>query len=135
MSYVNVLSRRSLCVGCTLFPSRQSGRVVFLSLTQAAAALSDTQRQRKERWWKVILFLPSLAGRKGGGRKQSLTLFYLQCQQRWQPTDMTKPICKRCFKAVKTKGANTTNLAKHLSDRHPDLYKEVKERQARECDR
>uniref|UniRef100_A0A671QLV8 HAT C-terminal dimerisation domain-containing protein n=1 Tax=Sinocyclocheilus anshuiensis TaxID=1608454 RepID=A0A671QLV8_9TELE len=40
------------------------------------------------------------------------------------PKDTSKPICKSCYRAVLTKGANTSNLAKHLKDRHPDLYKE-----------
>ncbi|KAL1250025.1 hypothetical protein QQF64_021030 [Cirrhinus molitorella] len=47
-----------------------------------------------------------------------------------KPTDITKPICKKCFNPTQAKGANTSNLAKHLADRHPDLYKEFKEKQA-----
>ena len=41
--------------------------------------------------------------------------------------DLQKPICKRCFRAVTTRGGNTTNLAKHLKDLHPDLFKDLKE--------
>ncbi|KAL6456345.1 hypothetical protein MHYP_G00348880 [Metynnis hypsauchen] len=44
-----------------------------------------------------------------------------------KPKDMNKPVCKRCFRNISTKGANTTNLAKHLEDRHADLYKEFQE--------
>ena len=35
-----------------------------------------------------------------------------------------KPLCKRCYRGLQTKGGNTSNLAKHLKDRHPDLFKE-----------
>ena len=42
-----------------------------------------------------------------------------------KPTDTTKPVCK----SVMTKGANTSNLAKHLADRHADLFKQFKELQ------
>ena len=37
-----------------------------------------------------------------------------------------KPLCKRCYRGLQTKGGNTSNLAKHLKDRHPDLFKEFK---------
>jgi len=51
-----------------------------------------------------------------------------------KPTDTYKPVCKRCFKCTQAKGANTSNLAKHLADKHPDILKEFKERQVSECD-
>lgn len=35
-----------------------------------------------------------------------------------------KPVCKRCHCAFQTEAGNTTNLVKHLKDRHPDLFKE-----------
>ena len=46
-----------------------------------------------------------------------------------KPTDTTRPVCKRCFKSVLPKGANTSNLVKRLADRHADLFKEFKELQ------
>ena len=52
-----------------------------------------------------------------------------------KPTDTTKHVCKRCFKPTQTKGANVSNLAKHLIDRHADLFNEFEERQVSECDR
>ena len=55
--------------------------------------------------------------------------FVYVANRKGKPTDTTKPICKRCFKSVMTKGANTSNLAKHLADRHADLFKEFKELQ------
>ncbi|KAM4606602.1 thiamine pyrophosphokinase 1 isoform 1-T1 [Polymixia lowei] len=45
------------------------------------------------------------------------------------PTDTTRPVCKRCFKPTQTKGANTSNFAKHLANKHADQFKEFKERQ------
>ena len=46
-----------------------------------------------------------------------------------KPTVTTKPVCKQCFKSVMDKGANTSNPAKHLADRHANLFKEFKELQ------
>ena len=40
-----------------------------------------------------------------------------------------KSRCKRCFRSVMTKGASTTNLAKHVVDRHADLFREFRELQ------
>ncbi|XP_058847745.1 aarF domain-containing protein kinase 1-like isoform X1 [Acipenser ruthenus] len=42
------------------------------------------------------------------------------------PVEGGHPKCRRCLKEVKNKGGNTTNLFKHLSDRHPNLFVEVK---------
>uniref|UniRef100_A0A671RC50 BED-type domain-containing protein n=1 Tax=Sinocyclocheilus anshuiensis TaxID=1608454 RepID=A0A671RC50_9TELE len=53
--------------------------------------------------------------------------FGYETNEHGKPKDTSKPICKSCYRAVLTKGANTSNLAKHLKDRHPDLYKELRE--------
>ena len=44
-----------------------------------------------------------------------------------KPIDTQRPVCKTCFKATQAKGGNTSNMAKHLSDRHPKLFREFKE--------
>ncbi|KAI3373912.1 hypothetical protein L3Q82_022479, partial [Scortum barcoo] len=51
-----------------------------------------------------------------------------------KPTDITKPVCKRCIKPTQANGANVSNLAKHLADRHVDPFREFKERRISECD-
>ncbi len=43
-----------------------------------------------------------------------------------ETTDVMKPVCKRCYKAVLYKSINTSILAKPLSDRHQDRFKEDK---------
>ena len=48
--------------------------------------------------------------------------------------DTSKPVRKRCFKHVQTKGAKTSSLAKHLSDRHAELFTELRERRVSEYD-
>ncbi len=53
--------------------------------------------------------------------------FGYEANEHGKPKDTSKPICKSCYRAVLTKGANTSNIAKHLKDRHPDLYKEFRE--------
>ncbi|CAM4652314.1 unnamed protein product [Leuciscus chuanchicus] len=44
-------------------------------------------------------------------------------------TDKSRPVCRQCNKQIQTKGANTSNLAKHLADKHGELHKEFKDRQ------
>ena len=50
-----------------------------------------------------------------------------------KPIDTQRPVCKACFKATQAKGGNTSNMAKDLSDRHPELFREFKERQVSKC--
>ena len=38
--------------------------------------------------------------------------------------DSNKPTCKQCLRSFQTKGGSRSNLAKHLKDRHPDLFRE-----------
>ena len=46
-----------------------------------------------------------------------------------------KPIdTHRPFKFTQAKGGDTSNMANHLSDRHPELFREFKERQVSKCD-
>lgn len=40
--------------------------------------------------------------------------------------DTNKPTCQQCLRSFQTKGGSTSNLAKHLKDRHPDLFREFK---------
>lgn len=46
-----------------------------------------------------------------------------------QAMDYQKLVCKLCLRAFQTKRGNTSNLAKHLKDRHSDLYKELRVRE------
>ncbi|XP_075719862.1 E3 SUMO-protein ligase ZBED1-like [Rhinoderma darwinii] len=62
-------------------------------------------------------------------RSEVWTYFAYIADKDRQPTEMTKPVCKRCYKSLHCKAGNTSNLAKHLADNHPDLYKELKSRQ------
>ncbi len=50
--------------------------------------------------------------------------FGYEANEHGKPKDISKPICKSCYRVVLTKGANTSNIAKHLKDR---LYKEFRE--------
>ena len=77
------------------------------SATAAAPRLVDKKDARSEIW----KYLSDISDSEG------------------KPTDTTRPVCKTCFRSLQTKGANTSNLAKHLADRHPELFKEFKDRQ------
>ncbi len=41
-------------------------------------------------------------------------------------TDLTAPVCKRCYKSCVATGGNTSNIFKHLSLAHPDLFRELR---------
>ena len=66
---------------------------------------------------------------KADTRSEIWKYFAYFADSKGKPTDTSKPVCKRCLKSVITKGGNTSNLAKHLADRHADLHREFKELQ------
>ncbi len=54
--------------------------------------------------------------------------FAYKTDDKGERTDLTAPVCKRCYKSVAT-GGNTSNLFKHLSLAHPDLFRELRDQQ------
>ena len=76
---------------------------------------------------------PRLVNKKDG-RSEIWNHFAYLADSEGKPEDTLKPVCKTCYRGVQTKGGNTSNMAKHLADRHPLLYKEFKDRQVSECD-
>ena len=46
-----------------------------------------------------------------------------------KPNDLQKPVCKKCYNTVATKGSNTTNLFQHLKLHHPIIFKSVRDLQ------
>ncbi|XP_057709649.1 E3 SUMO-protein ligase ZBED1-like [Corythoichthys intestinalis] len=67
---------------------------------------------------------------KEDARSEIWRYFAYRADEEGNAADTSKPVCKRCHNATHAKGSNTSNLAKHLADNHPDLYQEFKERQA-----
>ncbi|TRY83288.1 hypothetical protein DNTS_000575 [Danionella cerebrum] len=53
-------------------------------------------------------------------KKESHVWKYFACaaDDKGNITDHQKPICKRCRRSFISKGGNTSNLIKHLKDRH-----------------
>ena len=41
------------------------------------------------------------------------------------PTEIDKPVCRHCHKAVLAKRSNTSNLFSHIKDNHPEIYAEL----------
>ena len=52
--------------------------------------------------------------------------FTFEADEQGLIVDPQNPVCKTCRHRTPRKWGNTSNLAKHLKDRHPDLYKEFK---------
>uniref|UniRef100_A0A3Q3Q9S5 BED-type domain-containing protein n=1 Tax=Monopterus albus TaxID=43700 RepID=A0A3Q3Q9S5_MONAL len=69
---------------------------------------------------------PSLVD-KQHSRSAIWNYFAYEANDDGKQKNTSKPLCKSCYRALPTKGANTSNLAKLLKDRHPDLYKEFRE--------
>ncbi len=44
-------------------------------------------------------------------------------------TDLTAPVCKHCYRPKSCFHRNASNLFKHLSLAHPDLFRELRDRQ------
>ena len=68
---------------------------------------------------------PRLVDKKGT-KTRVWKYFAFEADDRGVIINPQKPLCKRCYRGLQTKGGNTSNLAKHLKDRHPDLFKEFK---------
>lgn len=51
---------------------------------------------------------------------------YFSVDECWVIVDSQKLTCKRWLCSIQTKGWSTSNLVKHLKDRHSDLFKEFK---------
>lgn len=41
-------------------------------------------------------------------------------------SELEKPVCKLCQKAIPAKGSNTSSLFKHLENNHPEEYVEAR---------
>ena len=46
-----------------------------------------------------------------------------------KPKDLQKPVCKKCYNTVTTKGSNTTNLFQHLKLHRYIIFKSVRDLQ------
>ena len=55
-----------------------------------------------------------------------IAYFAFEADDRGVIINPQKPLCRRCYLVLQIKGGNTSNLAKQLKDRHPDLFKEFK---------
>lgn len=66
---------------------------------------------------------------KSGAQSAIWNYFGLKTNEDGEAINSDAPLCKRCYKTCVAKGGNTSNLAKHLKDKHPDLHKEFRERQ------
>ncbi|KAJ7992773.1 hypothetical protein DPEC_G00282180 [Dallia pectoralis] len=85
----------------------------------ACASTSDTP---------TVAAGPRLVG-KDDARSEIWKYFAYLADSEGEATDKLRPVCCHCKKQIRTKGANTSNLAKHLADKHAELHKEFKDRQ------
>ena len=69
---------------------------------------------------------PSSACIKKYVRNKIWKYFGYEAECEGKPIDTQRPICKTCFKVTLAKGGNTSNMAKHLSDRHPNFSESSK---------
>ncbi|XP_076150005.1 uncharacterized protein LOC143133920 isoform X3 [Alosa pseudoharengus] len=70
-----------------------------------------------------------LVGKQGGCRSHVWKYFAFEADLEGLIINSDRPVCKRCHRIVQAKGGNTSNLAKHLKDKHPDLFREFKSKQ------
>ena len=73
--------------------------------------------------------LHALTARAGLPSSHTCKYFGYEADTEGKPIDT-----HRTFKSTQAKGGNTSNMAKHLSDRHPELFRKFKERQVSKCD-
>ncbi|XP_062377677.1 uncharacterized protein LOC134066362 isoform X3 [Sardina pilchardus] len=73
---------------------------------------------------------PRLVEKQGGSlRSHVWKYFAFEADNQGLIINSNKPVCRRCHRIVQAKGGNTSNLAKHLKDKHPDLFREFKLKQ------
>ena len=79
--------------------------------------------RKREAWLQVGVQLPLRLGfvDKKYARSEIWKYFSYISDSEGKPTDPTRPVCKKCFRSLQTKGANTSNLAKHLRDEQSDV--------------
>lgn len=64
-------------------------------------------------------------GKKNRFREWSAVWAWIVYEDR-QPRDTTQQVCKKGYKSLHCKTGSTSNLDKHLAERHSDLCKELK---------
>ncbi len=60
---------------------------------------------------------------KENSRSEIWLYFANKTDDKGERTEVTAPVCKRCYKSC------VANLFKHLSLAHPDLFRELRDRQ------
>ncbi len=85
---------------------------------------------RTTRWIKQIKISvhPKLIN-KENSRSEIWRYFGYKTDDKSERTDLTAPVCKRCYRPKSCCHRNTSNLFKHLSLTHPDLFRELRDRQ------
>lgn len=87
-------------------------------------------RAKKDNTWTMATtatsedFLPHRLVEKRACRSHVWKFFAFEADQQGLIKDLNKPVCKRCHRTILAKGGNTSNLAKHLRDKHPDLFRD-----------
>jgi len=64
--------------------------------------------------------------RKSNSTSAIWTYFGFNADKHGNPIDDGRPKCRTCYKEISCKSGNTTNLFKHLQDRHPRMHMELK---------
>ncbi|KAM9773773.1 putative nuclease HARBI1 isoform 1-T1 [Syngnathus typhle] len=67
-----------------------------------------------------------LVGKPGRLKSRVWKYFAFETDTTGAIIDLNKPTCKTCLRGVCTKRRSTSNMAKHLRYRHPDLFREFK---------
>ncbi len=85
---------------------------------------------RTTRWIKQIKLSmhPKLIN-KENSRSEIWHYFGYKTDDKGEGTEVTAPVCKRCYRDKSCCHRNTSNLFKHLSLAHPDLFRELRDRQ------
>ena len=65
---------------------------------------------------------------KPGVRRAIWNYFGFKTNEHGEAINTEASLCKWCYKTCLTTGGNTSNLAKHLKDKHPDLRKEFQKK-------
>ncbi len=99
------------------------------SASQIAAQPGGKCDNRTTRWIKQIKLSTHPKLINENSRSEIWLYFANKTDDKSERTKVTAPVCKRCYKSCVATGGNTSNLFKHLSLAHPDLFRELRDRQ------
>ncbi len=94
----------------------------------AALPVNVTTEQRNDQTDETLSTHPKCIN-KEKCRSEIRHCFVYKTDDKSERTDLAAPVCKRCYRPKSCCHRKTLNICKHLSLAHPDIFRELRDRQ------